>query len=36
MQRGIIGLFFKESDFNIMPKALNHWKTWVAERKLMR
>ena len=36
MQRGIIGLFFKNSEFNIMPKALNQWKAWVAERKRVK
>jgi len=29
MQKGIIALFFKNSDFNVVPKALNAWKDFV-------
>lgn len=29
MQKGIINLFFKNSDFAVMPKALNAWKDYV-------
>ena len=29
MQRGIINLFFKNSDFSVMPRALNAWKDFV-------
>ena len=36
MQRGVIALFFKESQFNIVPKALNQWKAWVQRRKLVK
>ena len=33
MQKGIISLFFKNSDFSIVPKAFNQLKAFVAERK---
>jgi hypothetical protein len=33
MQRAVVGLFFKNTDFNIIPKALNQWKQYVASRK---
>lgn len=33
MQKGIITLFFKNSDFSIVPKAFNQLKAFVAERK---
>lgn len=36
MSKGIIGLFFQKSEFNIVPKALNTWKEFVAQRKQMR
>lgn len=36
MHRAIVSLFFKKSDFNIMPKAMNQWKSWVQQRKLMK
>ena len=36
MQKAIVNLFFKNSDFSIMPKAMNQWKRWVAVRKMMR
>ena len=36
MQRAVVSLFFKKSDFNIMPKAMNQWKRWVQQRKLYR
>lgn len=36
MQKGIIGLFFTNSEFQIMPKAFNQWKAWVARRKFVR
>ena len=36
MQKAVVGFFFKNSDFSIMPKALNHWKKWVQTRKLAR
>ena len=29
MHRAIVGLFFRNSDFEIIPKALNQWKRWV-------
>ena len=32
MQRGIIGLFFKNSEFSVVPKALNAWKDYVLKR----
>jgi len=33
MQRGIITLFFKNSDFSIVPKAFNQLKAYVQRRK---
>lgn len=33
MQKAVVGLFFKNTDFNIIPKALNQWKEWVKSRK---
>lgn len=36
MQKAIVSLFFKKSEFNIMPKAMNQWKRWVQQRKLMK
>lgn len=36
MQKGIISLFFKNSDFSIVPKAFNQLKAYVAQRKAAR
>ena len=37
MQRGIISLFFKNSDgFNVVPKAFNQLKAYVRMRKLAK
>jgi hypothetical protein len=36
MQKAVVGLFFKNTDFNIIPKALNQWKEWVKSRKLAK
>lgn len=36
MHRAIVSLFFKKSDFSIMPKAMNQWKRWIQQRKLMK
>ncbi len=36
MQKGIIGLFFKNSEFSVLPKALNAWKDFVLQRKRIR
>ena len=36
MHRAVVSLFFKKSEFNIMPKAMNQWKRWVQQRKLMK
>jgi len=33
MQKAVVGMFFKNTDFNIIPKALNQWKEWVKARK---
>ena len=33
MQKGIISLFFKNSDFSIVPKAFNQLKEFVRHRK---
>jgi hypothetical protein len=29
MHRAIVSLFFRRSDFSIMPKAMNQWKRWI-------
>lgn len=29
MQKGVISLFFKNSDFSVVPKAFNHLKAFV-------
>ena len=29
MHRALVSLFFKKSEFNIMPKAMNQWKRWI-------
>ena len=29
MNKGVICLFFKNSEFNIVPKAFNSWKEFV-------
>jgi len=37
MQRGIVSLFFKNSDgFNVVPKAFNQLKAFVRQRKLAK
>jgi len=36
MQKAVIGFFFKNSEFNVMPKAMNQWKRWVQQRKQCR
>lgn len=36
MQKAVVGLFFKNTDFNIIPKALNQWKDWVRSRKRVK
>ena len=29
MTRAVVSLFFKNSEFNIVPKAMNQWKRWI-------
>lgn len=36
MQKAVVGLFFKNTDFKIIPKAMNQWKEWVKSRKLAK
>jgi hypothetical protein len=36
MHRAIVGLFFRNSDYEIVPKALNQWKRWVQQRRLIK
>ena len=36
MQKAVVGLFFRNTEFNIIPKALNQWKAYVASRKRAR
>ena len=34
MHRAIVGLFFKNSPFEIIPKALNQWKSFIQNHAL--
>jgi hypothetical protein len=36
MQKGIIALFFQNSEFSVVPRALNAWKDYVAERRRVK
>ena len=36
MQKAVVGLFFKDTDFKIIPKALNQWKEWFRARKRVK
>ena len=36
MQKAVVGLFFKNTDFKIIPKAMNQWKEWVKSRKRVK
>ena len=36
MQKAVVGLFFKNTDFKIIPKAMNQWKEWVKSRKRLK
>jgi hypothetical protein len=36
MHRAVVGLFFRNSDFEIIPKAFNQWRRWVQQRKLCK
>lgn len=36
MNRAVIALFFKNSEFNVVPKAFNMWKEYIQERKRMK
>jgi hypothetical protein len=36
MHRAVVGLFFRNSDFEIIPKAFNQWKRWLQQRKLCK
>jgi len=36
MQKAVVCLFFKNTDFNIIPKAMNQWKEWVKSRKRVK
>ena len=36
MQKAVIGFFFKNSDFQIIPKAFNSWKRWLEMRRLYK
>jgi len=29
MQKAVVGFFFKNSEFSVIPKAMNHWKRFV-------
>lgn len=36
MHRAVVGLFFRNSDFEIIPKAFNQWRRWIQQRKLCK
>ena len=36
MQKAVVGFFFKNSDFQIIPKAFNQWKRWLQIRRLCK
>jgi len=36
MHKAVLGLFFRNTDFNVIPKAMNHWKAWVSQRKRVK
>jgi hypothetical protein len=36
MNKAVVGFFFKNSDFQIIPKAFNQWKKWILMRRLCR
>lgn len=36
MRRGVIGLFYNRSQFDVYPKAFATWKQFVLERKLVK
>lgn len=36
MTKGVIALFFQNSEFNVVPKALNAWKDYVQQRKQVK
>ena len=36
MNKGVICLFFKNSEFNIVPKAFNSWREFVIKRRRIR
>jgi hypothetical protein len=36
MTKAVTSLFFKASDFQIIPKAMNQWKRWVEQRRLYK
>ena len=36
MHRAVVALFFKNSDFQIIPKAFNQWRRWIQMRKIVK
>ena len=36
MRKAVIGFFFKNSDFEILPRAMRQWRQWIAQRKMYR
>ena len=36
MHRAIVGLFFRNSDFEIIPKAFNQWRRWIQQRRFVK
>ena len=36
MTKAVTSLFFKASDFQIVPKAMNQWKRWIEQRRLYK
>lgn len=36
MHKAVVSLFFKNSEFKIVPTAFNQWKRWLQQRKLCK
>jgi hypothetical protein len=36
MTKAVTSLFFKNSEFHIIPKAMNQWKRWIEQRRLYK
>lgn len=36
MQKSVVTLFFKNTDFNIITKALNQWRAYIKSRRIAK